>query len=418
MNPKWVIDSGYLGTETPYQISGCCRWALPKGYHSFYIDHIGRHGARYLSTSLRVETLLEVLEAAKNKGNLTQRGERLREQVMKIGVVTGHQYGLLTPLGKEEERQLGQKMYHCYPEVFGKEVYAVSTYMQRAKQSMFAFLEGLGEYTSSSQFKIGINGQVDPILRFFDVNEAYKKYKKEGDWLRALSHFEERCDLVKKWLLQFFSESVIEALENPVQIGNYIYDLYGNTFNMQLPVGLEAYFTWQQLDYFWQNENVKQFLEKGPGLTGQTLQTNMAYPLLEDFLTSAERAIRKGNISADLRFAHAETLIPLVTLLGVEGYSEQTSDLREVATLWKDSCIAPMAANMWWVFFKGKPEEPILVLPLLNERPVKLPLSAYKNNYYVWDELQHYYRKVLRNLHLPKDVSLIEQVKHYNPLRG
>lgn len=414
MNPKWVIDSGYLGTETPYKMSGCHQWVVPKGYRSFYIDHIGRHGARYLSTSLRVDSLLEVLEEAKKKGHLTKRGEKLRGQVMKIGAVTGHQYGLLTPLGKEEERQLGQRMYRCYPDVFGKEVHAVSTYMQRAKQSMFAFLEGLGQYTSSSQFKIAVNGQVDPVLRFFDVNEAYKRYKKEGDWLSELREFEERCDLVSKWLLQFFSESYIQTLENPIQIGNYIYDLYGNTFNMQLPIGLGDYFTWQQLDYFWQNENVKQFLEKGPGMIGHTLQTNMAFPLLENFLVTAERAIKKGNISADLRFAHAETLIPLVTLLGVKGYSEQTSHLNEVATIWKDSCIAPMAANMWWVFFKGKPDEPILVLPLLNDRPVNLPLPAYNKYYYVWEEMKHYYRKVLAGLHLPKDVSLIEQVKNYN----
>ena len=414
MKPNWIIHSGYLGTETPYEEKRLFYGGQPpKGYRSFYINHLGRHGARYLSSSIRVDRLLETLMEAKRQGSLLKMGEKLRLQVINFEAVTNHQYGLLTPLGKKEEYQMGMRMYQHFPTVFGRQVKASSSYMQRAKQSMFAFLEGLGHCTSSNDFRLSIHGQIDPVLRFFDLNEQYIHYKEKGDWHKWLDAFEERCILAKKWLTLFFSEQFILEMANPIQIATFIYDLYCNTFNMQSDLGFEKYFDRGLMCYFWENENVKQYLEKGPALKGEDLPTNIAFPLLENFLQTSDRAIKAGDISANLRFAHAETLIPLLSLLGVKGASQQTDDLKEVAHIWKDHCIAPMGANMWWVFFKGKEDQPILMLPLLNEHPVSLPIPSYDSCFYEWEKVRCYYKEVLKRLHLPQGVSLIEQVKNY-----
>ena len=133
-----------------------------------------------------------------------------------------------------------------------------------------------------------------------------------------------------------------------------------------------AYMPPAQAAVFAYVNDARDFYRKGPGMTEQGSVTyQMAQTLKDDFIGEVS-AIARGDLGhvAKLRFAHAETIIPLAALLGIPGMSEQLPQ----ATLyqyenspWRGAVVAPMAANLQWdVYANGSGST--LVRMLYNER--------------------------------------------------
>ena len=408
-----TIHSGYLGTETPY-IYQKSRYTLPPlGYTPFFINHIGRHGARYLTKAEPLRMLISSLNEAEALGKLKEEGKVLMMQLHKLLPLEIEKEGRLTPSGMEMEEGIASRMAFHYPEVFGKKVIAVSTYVTRAKESMRAFLKQLERCTPESEMEASSNGEIDPILRFFDINTSYLDYKASGRWQELVHLFEKRQDKLPGMLCKFFELDFIEHMKNPIQFINDLYEAYRNQFNSEKNVGLGIYFTDALLGYLWENENLRQYLEKGPSYIGQCLPTNIAFPLLMDFLSTSEHAIKERQLSAYLRFAHAETLIPFTGLLRLLGFFNQTSTINYVSTLWQDYWVAPMAANMQWVFYEHPEEKTILVKMLYNESEVRLPIRSVCGPYYDFTAVRTFYIRALQGLKLDWGKDLARMVKDY-----
>lgn len=403
----------YFGTETPYFFRRTKETPPPKDYMPIYISHLGRHGSRYSTSGDKAKSLYHVLDTAADKKELTVKGYKLKNKVKRFLQISHGKYGLLTPRGIREEMGIAKRMYFRYPEVFGKEVRAVSTYVTRAKQSMDAFLKELSCLTSSKEFVVTSNGEVDPILRFFDLNTAYLKYKEEGDWRCSLQAFEEREDVATPFLRQFFMKEYIESFVNPLEMATTVYNIYSNTLNVDVNLGLRQYFIQEQLYYFWENENLRNYLEKGPSFIGEDLPTDISFALLRSFIEEADEALKRVNRSADLRFAHAETIIPFVSILGLKGGSMQTDDLNEVSKIWRDCNIASMAANLQFIFYVSCKKTPILVKLLYNEKEYPLPFKTIYYPYYEWQEVRDFYMRYLEMLPIPKTEDVILQVRDF-----
>ncbi|MGL4344640.1 MAG: histidine-type phosphatase [Cellulosilyticaceae bacterium] len=403
----------YLGTQTPY-ILGPERYIKPpRGYKPVYINHLGRHGARYLTSEEPLEVLLETLEDAAQKGQLTVEGFTLKRQIEVLKELDKGEYGLLTSSGVQMEQGIARRMYAHFPEVFGREVEAVSTYVERTKQSMDAFLEELAHYTSPQQFVATSNGKVDPILRFFDLNKAYIHYKKEGRWRQEVSQYAKRTDRARCVITPFFSEGYIRQIQDPLGVATALYKIYTNQYDTEQGVALGEYFTPCDMKYFWENSNLEAYLEKGPSQVGQNLPTEIAYPLLVDFLRTSWESLSEGNRSANLRFAHAETIIPFASLLGIKGAATQTNKWCQVSCLWKDYKVAPMAANIQWVFYQKEGCDKVLVKVLYNEREVLLPIKSNIKPYYRWADVSQFYTQKLEAMPIAWEQPLVEQVKDF-----
>lgn len=408
-----IIHCGYLGTETPYIYQKTKYTLPPLGYSPFFINHVGRHGARYLTSVDPIIALIKQLNEAEALGKLKVEGEILKKQLQKLLPVEAEEEGLLTPSGIEMEKGIANRMAFHYPEVFGKKVIAVSTYVQRTKESMEAFLEQLARWAPESEFEASSNGRIDPILRFFDLNTLYLDYKAHGKWKEMVSVFEKRQDVLPGILCNFFELDFIKKMKDPMQFINDLYQVYRNQFDTEENVGLGIYFTDDLLCYLWENENLRQYLEKGPSYVGQCLPTNIAFALLMDFLSTSEEAIKKRQLSAYLRFAHAETLIPFTGLLRLLGFFNQTSTLNYVSTIWQDYCVAPMAANLQWIFYENPREEVILVKMLYNESEVRLPIRSVCGPYYDFRAVRTFYIQALQALKLDWKKDLVEMVRDY-----
>lgn len=60
-------------------------------------------------------------------------------------------------------------------------------------------------------------------------------------------------------------------------------------------------------------------MSKSSAPVGKMLPVAIAWPLLSEFIRSAQEVISgKSDYQANFRFAHAETVIPFVSLMGIE----------------------------------------------------------------------------------------------------
>nr|WP_306558958.1 histidine-type phosphatase [Cetobacterium somerae] len=320
-------------------------------------------------------------------------------------------YGLLTDVGVKEQKEIAKRFYENNKDIFGKDIVASSTYVERAQQSRDAFLEELGQYTSNINFKVSTNNKKDILLRFFDLSPEYEEFSENGSWKKELDKYSKSKDFNNEVLNQLFSKDFIKKLEsgefklkdskgktvlkNPTDAVRNLYDLYIIQASIGKDLGFGKYFSEEQLKWYEEVDNLNDFYEKGPGKNGEDIATNIALPLLENFIVTSDEAIKNQNTSANLRFAHAETTIPFITLLDINGYSEKEDNIEKVYDKWLGRDISGMSTNIQWIFYKNDKND-VLVKILHNEKDADLPIATSMKPYYKWEDVKAFYTNKLK----------------------
>lgn len=92
---------------------------------------------------------------------------------------------------------------------------------------------------------------------------------------------------------------------------------------------------------------------------------------------SEDLSLMAGGDSSEpitLRFGHAETLMPLLSLIDAPGCRFLTTDPADVASHWRNYQVAPMAVNLQMLLCKSRTGR-YYVRVDINERPVRMPGS-------------------------------------------
>jgi acid phosphatase len=127
-----------------------------------------------------------------------------------------------------------------------------------------------------------------------------------------------------------------------------------------------------QASYLAYLQDREAFYKAGPSYTESDGVTYRMAGLLENDFFAEVDSIARGDLSraAKLRFAHAETVIPFVSKLGL---ANVLAPLPKVQTYsydnnpWRGELVAPMAANVQWDVFRNG-EGKLLVKMLHNEK--------------------------------------------------
>ena len=90
----------------------------PAGYKPFYLSSYARHGSRFLINASDYEVPYGVMLKAHQQGKLTELGEKAFDHLDMLYSEAKGRYGDLTPLGAAQHRQIAQRMYNRFPEVF------------------------------------------------------------------------------------------------------------------------------------------------------------------------------------------------------------------------------------------------------------------------------------------------------------
>jgi multiple inositol-polyphosphate phosphatase / 2,3-bisphosphoglycerate 3-phosphatase len=411
-----------VGSKTAYQYDAERRITpAPAGYMAFYIDHVGRHGSRYISKPKSEDIAYQILLTAEKQNQLTNLGKDLFRQIIRIAELNKNHYGELTDFGRKDIALISQRMQKNNPTVFkGNKIDVVSSRSPRAKETAEIFISSFkSKYPDIHVTQQPENQQT--LLRFFDYSPAYNEYKHSKavkDSVKLIENAPKTKQISEQVVKKIFADDFIQKLDNGIEVVNIssvktrdfvisIYQLYQELQAFSPQVLKDNYLDFSP--YFSINENTwlntvitaKNYLEIGPAFNANGIQIKIAAPLLWDMLNTADIAIANNNLNANLRFAHAETVSPLATLLEIEGTSTIADSIFNYYSVWQADKIIPMGANIQWIFYKSEQaNQPVLVKVLLNEREVHLPIKSAHYPYYRWNDIKQFYIDKLNKLSL------------------
>lgn len=157
---------------------------------------------------------------------------------------------------------------------------------------------------------------------------------------------------------------------------------------MGINVDLSGFLSLDEINALWSVYNLRQYLQRTASVLS-TAPADIASPLVLDLIRTTDEAVA-GNSDATvrLRFGHAETLLPLFSLLRLRGAYYLTNYYDTVARHFKNFDIVPMAANLQMVLFKSQRGRYYVRFDL-NERPIPL-LPNDDRIYLPWSEARDY----------------------------
>jgi hypothetical protein len=360
----------------------------PRGYKPFYISHYGRHGSRWLSTADPYINPYNILREAHAAGKLTVLGVSLYERVTVAAEDAYKRYGDLSELGVIEHRDIAERMFYSFPEVFstkrGREcnIYSRSTIVPRCILSMAANNERLKELNPE------INMIREATARNIYLNNAYGPSNRDSLNAVTTSFLAENLD-TERFISTVFTDTEY-AKEHVKSPSSFINDLYAIASDIQdipdLNISMTDVFSQDELFILWQASNFRRYFY----FTGQEAIDSTRL-LLRDILDCAKEAIEGNNISADLRFGHDTYISPLLALMNINGAFRVESDIEKVYTAWSDFKVSPMGANLQLIFFRNDKTGDIIVKVLHNEKESEIPVETDIPTFYHWKDFKAYY---------------------------
>lgn len=382
------------GSLTPYpQIDSPVEY--PDSLVPVFINHVGRHGARYPASASNCLALKRALERADSLGTITSVGRKLAAINRQVMALSADRWGALDSLGEAEQRGIASRMYFKYTPVFSdassSEVRAISSYSPRAMMSMFAFLHQIDRLNNRLTFNTSTGRVNSPLMRPFDIDEDYIEFRRTKQYAEVYdNYFASVCPVtaIRRALGDGYPFESPEA-ERDLAITEY-YVLAGLSA-MSVDCELSVFFTKAEMNALWSCFNLRQYLQR-TATTVSAVPAEIASDLVLDIISTTDAFVDGTDRSACavFRFGHAETLMPLLSLLRLPGCFYMTNYFDTVASHWRDFDVVPMAANIQFVIFKAKASGHYYVRVELNERPLRLRGESDPTTIFPWGELRRF----------------------------
>ena len=372
----------------------------PQGKRPFYISHYGRHGSRYINRRSGYEIPYKMIAQANGVDELTPLGKQVLNEMNLILDDSQDRWGDLTRLGRKQHQQIAHRLFERFPEVFADSVCvsAISTVVPRCIISMESALIELSQLNprlnitmdASKRTQVYMNHQ-DPVLR---TNKLTPEAQKAYDAYTA-----SRVGNSRLMELLFKNPDIVKELVDETFFNYYLMKMGLFQLNTQFSKtnALMGLFTAEDLYRMWQIDNALWYLQYGfCPLNGGDYPYSQRH-LLRQMIADADSCLRQDRPGAQLRYGHDTVLLPLVCLLGINGYDLQTSNLDEIeARGWWSSSVFPMGSNVQFIFYRRNPEDKDVIFKvLLNEHEARLPIRTDCAPYYHWRDFRRYYLKKL-----------------------
>lgn len=363
------------GTATPYPAPEA-REPLPDSLRLVALTHVGRHGSRFATSDKRPKHVAEYLRAANGSGRLTARGERLLSLIGKVMRQSDGHWGELDSLGAAEQRGIARRLYNAWPYLFNDTitVNAIASYVPRCVMSMDQFTHQIALSRNDLDIASLSGPSNNSLLRPFQIDSAYLSFIRLAPWKEDMEMFERETvplDPVRRLVGEYMDTDTVGARKIAIDMFGFLAGLNASGFAGDW---LEEYFTLDEARALWSIGNARQYFEHSASAYSQVPAT-IFRPLLSE-MTEDLMLAAGGDSSCPvtLRFGHAETLMPLLSLIDAPGCRFLTTDPREVASHWRNYNVAPMAVNLQMLLCRSRGGR-YYVRVDINERPVRLPGS-------------------------------------------
>ena len=383
------------GSLTPYpaEVNPA---VFPDSLQPVYINHVGRHGSRYPASSANCLKMRTALLRPDSLGTITPAGRQLMKLNDLVIARSENQWGALDSLGMAEQRAIATRMFYNFGQIFkgGCTVEANSSYSPRSMMSMFSFVHQLDRMDNRINFNTSTGRVNNATMRPFDVDEYYKQFRAENGWKDAYdSYFGQVCPLtaIRKVLGERYPFGS-DAEARDLAITEYY--VVAGCQCMGIDPEASRFFTREEYNALWSCFNLRQYLQR-TATTVSTVPADIASQLVQDLIATTDAFIAGTNPAvANLRFGHAETLMPLLSLLRLKGCYYMTNYFDTVALHWRDFDVVPMAANFQMILFRAEKSGRYYVRVDVNETPV--PLQPGDSGIYTeWGEARRYLTRCL-----------------------
>ncbi|KAG7388948.1 PHOsphatase [Phytophthora pseudosyringae] len=359
---------------------------------------VARHGIRY-PTGGNIKEINDLLEKLKPFRDLLPAWMKNYTLPYNLSV-----QGELAVTGQHELRKLGAdslaRSGHSSPVTYSKGKYRLAhTHVARTRDSAIAFAGSFFENPKDVEY-IEYPKSKDIFLRFFDQCERYQRDVKKNQTAQKQLHEFQRSSVMAKvaqWLKQAlglkgedinFSAKDLMAVQSACAFDIAIYHHKHHWCSLMSMTFIHS------LDYL---DDLEEFYWIGGGYR---INYEMAAVLLREvFSEMTGRVTGNSTLEGNFFFAHAETTLPLMTLLGYGDRSLLLANATEAAIKargFRTSILSPFAANLQFRLHERKSsgKKEFYVQVLVNEKQVPIPgcgrvfckLSELEN-------LWHYYLK-------------------------
>ncbi|MFJ9898525.1 histidine-type phosphatase [Streptomyces sp. NPDC091280] len=387
---------GTKAVYTPEQSSRSYQSA-PAGFTPVFTENVSRHGSRSATDGSDGDLILALWDKAEAEGQLTAKGREFGPKVQALeAAMSTIGYGNLSARGKAEIQATATRMEKRLPTLFAsiaknkEPIDVVSSGQGRAVDSANLYGAALAKTDPDLTSLIGATRTDKDLLYFHKAagGAAYRDYIANDQRLATTlasvtdqpkTHRAAR-DVLRKLFKPAFVDRItageFASIGTDVEAATAVYNLYAiaPAMSEESPDGkgwgMDRYISARDADWFGYLSDAEDFYEKGPGFADSDITYKMAGVLLDDFFKKVE-AKRDGtsDLGAELRFTHAEEIIPLAALMGLPGSTQGVTVERPytyATNSWRGAAVAPLGSNIQWdVYRKGGT---YLVRMLYNEK--------------------------------------------------
>ena len=377
------------GCESPYRFEEDRQGTpAPKGFKPFYISHYGRHGSRFAWNSKTYTLIHEALEKANEKGLLTERGKRFREDYLAFYEVPLANAGDLTELGWEQHTRIATNIYAAYKNVFRKGgiVNTMASVTPRAIVSMNAFDVAIQKCNP----RLSVTGNsLHTNLAIVVPPRAPELVAHHYNEPRPLPGGEKLYDFAARMIDEdavlgniFSDTSFIGDKLARQRLLYQLFTLWAGYRNYCDNLFMEDIFTPEQQLALWEIENYACYTE-------HVIPCAEEKNLIDNIIDYAERAIAGNGVVMDARFGHDTVFNALCPELNVNGSGHLPESADDVK-YWFQNYNTPKAATIVFVLYRSrKPADGILFKVVRNGIEVALPqLKAVSGPYYRWEDFK------------------------------
>ncbi|XP_008836079.1 multiple inositol polyphosphate phosphatase 1 [Nannospalax galili] len=334
--------------------------------------------------------------------------------------------GQLVEKGRQDMRQLALRLAGLFPDLFRRENFGhlrvVTSSKHRCVDSSAAFLQGLWQHyhpglppPDVADMDCGPPRINDKLMRFFDHCEKFlTQVERNATALYHVQAFKTGPEM------QNILKKVAATLQVPVD--NLNADLIQVAFftcSFDLAIkGVKS--PWcdvfdiddaKVLEYL---NDLKQYWKRS---YGYTINSRSSCALFQDIFQHLDRAVEQKQRSQPvsspviLQFGHAETLLPLLSLMGYFKDKEPLTAYNykeQVHRKFRSGHIVPYASNLIFVLYHCEdaktPKEEFQVQMLLNEKV--LPLAHSQGTVALYEDVKSHYKDILLSCHTSEECEL------------
>lgn len=374
----------------------------PKGKKPFYISHYGRHGSRNITKPEVFRTLLQLMTQAEEQKAMTSLGRDVMKRIEMMEADAHERTGELTVIGAQQHMDIMRRMVERFPEVFNGNV----TITAKSTTSIRSILSMCNALTQLKAMRPNLTINQDASLRdmhhLFHIDKELTAKASSDENKAYYDAFCQKYPTTDRLISTLFSDtSFINKFVDKERITSYLFQLASDLQDTDISNKLSLYdiFTEKELYLNWKKKNTEWYLGWSFCPTNGGKMPYSQRFLLRNIIERADSCIQLAHPGANLRYGHDTALLPLICLLGVNGYDLNTTDLEQLEQLgWIDYHMIPMAGNLQIIFYrKNVADKDVLIKVLLNENEATLPLQTDVAPYYHWNDFRKYYLQRLNN---------------------